>query len=176
MIETLKFLDPEKVIKKLDIKEDMIAYDFGAGSGGWAIPLAKILRKGKVYALDVQEEMISAIEGRAKLDRLPNIETQIRDLEKSEGSGFRPESADIVIMSNILFQTESKKKVLKEAARVLKKEGEILVVDWKKETLLGPKGERVNPEEVKEIAENVGLKLKEEFDAGGYHFGLIFTK
>ena len=176
MVKSLKFLDPDKVIKKLDIKEDMIAYDFGAGSGGWSIPLAKVLRKGKVYALDVQQEMISAIESRTKLDRLSNIETKIRDLEKPEGSGFRKDSADIIIMSNILFQVENKKKVLKEAARVLKEGGEALVVDWKKETLLGPKGERVDPEEVKDIAEDVGLKLKEEFEAGGYHFGLIFTK
>jgi ubiquinone/menaquinone biosynthesis C-methylase UbiE len=176
MAELLKFLDPEKVIRKLNIREDMIACDFGAGSGGWTIPSAKILRKGKVYALDVQEETISAIESRAQLDRLPNIETKICDLEKPNGSGLRDGFADIIIMSNILFQVEEKKNVLEEAARVLKKGGEILVVDWKKETLLGPKEERVDPEEVKDIAEEIGLNFKEGFEAGSYHFGLIFTK
>lgn len=176
MIEPLKFLDPQKAIKQLDLREDMIGCDFGSGAGGWAIPLAKILRKGRVYAFDVQEEMISAMKGRAELEKVFNIETAIRDLETPQGSGLKDDFADVIIMSNILFQVEEKEKVLQEAQRVLRTGGEALVVDWRKETTLGPEHGRVSSEEVKEIAANVGLRLKKEFDAEGYHFGLIFTK
>ena len=43
-----EFLNPEQVLKQLDLKEEMTAADFGSGSGGWAIPLAKILKEGKI--------------------------------------------------------------------------------------------------------------------------------
>lgn len=176
MTESLNFLDPQKALKQLDLREDMIGCDFGSGAGGWIIPLAKILRKGRVYALDVQEEMISAMKSRAELERVFNIETIICDLENPKGSGLKDNFADVIIMSNILFQVEEKEEVLKEAARVLRKGGEVLVADWRKETVLGPKQGRVSPEEVKEMAADAGLRLKKEFDAEGYHFGLIFTK
>ena len=47
-----------------------IAADFGSGSGGWVIPLAKILTKGKVWAIDVQDEMLSALKGRADAEKI----------------------------------------------------------------------------------------------------------
>ena len=48
----------------------MIAADFGCGSGGWAIPLAKKLEEGKVYAIDILEEPLSALRARAKLEKI----------------------------------------------------------------------------------------------------------
>ncbi|GAH20696.1 unnamed protein product, partial [marine sediment metagenome] len=40
------FLNPSEVLKQLKLKKDMIAADFGCGSGGWALPLAKKLEEG----------------------------------------------------------------------------------------------------------------------------------
>ena len=67
-------------------------------------------------------------------------------------------------------------KILTEAERTLKKNGKILVVDWKKEASLGPKEGKISAEEVKKIAKDLGLKLKEEIEAGSYHYGLVFKK
>ena len=172
----LTFLEPQKVFGELKLKKDMIASDFGCGAGGWVIPLAKKLRKGKVYALDVQEEMISALKSRANIERVFNIETILCDLENPEGLKLKDNFLDLVLMTNLLFQLENKKKVLKEGKRILKKGGQILIVDWKKRSPLGPKEGRVSLKEVKKIAKDLGLKLKKEFEAGVYHFGLIFTK
>lgn len=175
------FLEPKKVLNELKLEKNMIACDFGCGAGGWVIPLAKRLRKGRVYALDIQEEMLSALKSQAKLERIFNIETILCDLEKPEGLKLRDDFVDLVLMTNLLFQTEKKKKVLKEGKRILKKGGEILVVDWTpptrhpEEAPFGPK-KRVSPGEVKKIAEEVGLELKKEFEAGDYHYGLVFTK
>ncbi len=52
----------------------------------------------------------------------------------------------------------------------------MLVLDWNPGAHLGPKESRVSEEEVKKIAEELDLKLKKEFKAGAYHFGLIFKK
>ena len=177
----LEFLEPQKILSELEIRKDMIACDFGSGAGGWVIPLAKKLKKGKVYALDVQEEMLSALESQASLERVFNIKTMLCDLEEIKGLKLRNNFADLILITNLLFQLEDKKQVFKEGKRILKKGGEILVVDWTPLTHhpervpFGPK-KRVSPEEVKKLAKDAGLELKKEFEAGDYHFGLVFTK
>ena len=170
-----EFLDPEKVLEKLDLKKKMIVADFGCGSGGWAIPLAKKIPEGKVYAIDILEEPLSALRSRMKLEKVLNIEPKRADIEKS--SRLISESCDLVLVTNLLFEAEDKMKILEEAKRVLKKGGEILVVDWDPQIgeRIGPE-KKVSPNEVKEIAQKLNLKIKEEFKAGLYHWGLILVK
>ena len=170
------FLKPEEILKQLDLREDMIAADFGSGSGGWALPLAQILKEGKVYAIDILEEPISALKSRAEILKIFNIEVVLSDIEKKNGSKLKDNHLDLVLITNLLFEAEDKKEVLAEGKRVLKKGGKILVVDWKKDSSLGPKQGRASVEEVKEIAKNLDLKLEKELDAGNYHYGLVFTK
>jgi len=167
------FLNPQEIIKKLNLRQNMTVADFGCGAGGWAIPIAKILEKGKVYAIDVLEEPLSALEGRAQLSGLQNIERVLGDVEK--GVKIPDESLDLVLMTNLLFEVENIKRVLSEGKRVLKNGGRILVVDWRKESSVGP-DKRVDRKEVEEIATSLGLKIVEEFDAGNYHWGLILEK
>jgi len=64
-IHNEEFLDPVSILKNIALKEDMIACDFGCGSGGWAIPLANILSNGLVYAVDILPESIDALRGKA---------------------------------------------------------------------------------------------------------------
>ena len=170
------FLKPEEILKQLDLREDMIAADFGSGSGGWALPLAQILKEGKVYAIDILEEPISALKSRAEILKIFNIAVVRSDIETKNGSKLKDNHLDLVLITNLLFEAEDKKEVLAEGKRVLKKGGKILVVDWKKDSSLGPKQGRASVEEVKEIAKNLDLKLEKELDAGNYHYGLVFTK
>ena len=168
------FLNPNDILKQLNLKESMTAADFGSGSGGWVIPLAKKLEGGKVYAIDILEEPLSALKAKANLEKITNIQTVLADIEK--GVDIWEESCDLVLMSNLLFQCEDKKKVLQEGKRILKKEGKILVVDWKKDASMGPKEGRISSEEVKKEAQEIGLKVEKEFEAGIYHYGLILIK
>jgi len=168
------FLNPKEILNQLELRQDMVAADFGCGSGGWVIPLAKILEKGKIYAIDILEESLSALEGRARSENIFNIERILADVEK--GVKIKDNSVNLVLMTNLLFEAENKEKVLQEARRILKEDGKILVVDWKKETILGPKEDKISKEEVKELAERVGLISEKEFAAGKYHWGLILKK
>ncbi|MFQ6049552.1 MAG: class I SAM-dependent methyltransferase [Candidatus Paceibacterales bacterium] len=169
----MAFLNPSKVLDTLDLKENFIVADFGSGSGGWVIPLAKKLEEGKVYAIDILEEPLSALRAKIKLEKILNVEPIRADVEKT--SKLFDNSCDLVLMTNLLFEVEDKKKVMEEGKRVLKKGGKILVVDWKKDSPFGPK-EKVLPEEVKKIAKELNLKLEKEFEAGIYHWGLMFEK
>ncbi len=168
------FLDPNQVLKQLELREDMVVADFGSGSGGWTIPLAKKLTEGKIYALDILEEPLSALKSRAQLEKVFNIETILVDLEKN--SKIRDDSIDLVLSINLLFQIEDKNAILKEIKRVLKKGGKALIIDWLTETALGPEEERVSAEKVKTLAKEIDLKLEKEFLAGSHHWALILLK
>ena len=170
----LRFIDPSEVLKQLKLKKDMIAADFGCGSGGWALPLAKKLEEGTIYAIDILEEPLSALKARAKLEKILNIEIIRADVEKR--TPLSSNSVDLVLMTDLLFECEDKKMVLEEGKRVLKKGGKILVVDWKKDSPLGPEESRISAEDVKKIAKDLNLKLEKEFEAGIYHWGLIVVK
>ena len=170
------FLNPAEVLKQLKLKKGMIAAGFGCGSGGWVIPLAKILEEGKIYAIDILEEPLSALKGRAKLEKILNVETIRSNVEAKNGSKLSDNSCDLVLMTNLLFECDDKKIVLEEGKRVLKPGGRILVVDWIKDNPLTPEIEWVDFEEIKKIAKDLDLKLEKEFKAGLYHYGLIFSK
>lgn len=169
------FLNPTEVLKKIKIKDSMIAADFGAGSGGWVIPLAKKLASGKVYAIDILEEPLSALKSKAKFEKIYNIKTILADVEKKI-ENIRFASCDLILMTNLLFQCKNRKKVLEAGKRILKEDGRILVVDWKEATSFGPKEEIITPEEVKEIASSLNLKIEQEFDAGPYHYALLLAR
>jgi len=170
-----EFLSPNQILSQLDLKSTMVVADFGCGSGGWVIPLAKILEDGRVWAVDIQEEALSALESKLQLYRISNVKKVVADIERGV-SQISSSSLDLVLMSNLLFQVEDKKAVFEEAERVLKRGGKVLVVDWVKNAPFGPKEGVISPEEVKEIAQNVGFRFEKEIPAGGYHYALLFVK
>jgi len=155
----------------------MKAADFGCGSGSWVLPLAHILEEGSVFAVDVQQEPLSALSGKAKHKGLYNIITITADLEKKI-PGINDNSLDLVVMANILFQIENKAALFSEADRVLKKGGKLLVVGWKTEVSLGPKNGKISKMDVQAIAKKTGFILEKDLEqeTGIYHYGLVFAK
>jgi len=170
------FLNPDEILDQLELRADMVAAEFGCGSGGFAIPLAKRLEDGLVHGLDIQEAPLSALKSRALLENIVNIRIIRCDLEKPRGSTLTDFSLDLVLIPNVLFQTEDKSVIISEAKRVLKNGGELVVIDWLPKTSQGPAKGRISTAEVKKIAKGLELKLKKEFEAGKYHYGLIFEK
>ena len=169
------FLNPEKILKQIELHSEMIAADFGSGSGGWAIPLAKILKDGKVYAIDILEDPLSALKSRANLERINNIETICSHVESKNGSLLKDNFLDLVLITNLLFEAEDKELVISEAKRVLKKKGKLLIVDWLPKATLCPKI-TTSAQEIKNLAQKLGLNIEKEFEAGNYHYGLFFSK
>ncbi len=169
----MAFLNPEKIISQLSIKKGMSVADLGCGSGGWTVPIAKEAEDGQVYAVDILEESLSALKSKLHSEKVHNVRVVRADLEK--GSSLRVESVDLVVVSNVLFQAERKEDIIKEAFRILRKKGVLLVVDWIPEAENGPEG-RISPQEAREMAENNGFDFLEELDAGAYHFAHVYKK
>ncbi|MBI2625403.1 MAG: class I SAM-dependent methyltransferase [Candidatus Nealsonbacteria bacterium] len=171
------FLNPNEILNQLGLKGNMTAADFGSGSGGWALPLAKQLKDGKVYAVDVLGEALSALKNKAESQKITNIEAIRVNLESEKGvPQIASNSCDLVLMTNLLFQSEKKEGILEEAKRVLKQGGRILVVDWMPDAVLGPSEGRVSLEEAKDMAQKADFKIEADFQAGLYHWALILVK
>ena len=169
------FVNPNQILRQhIELKRNMSAADFGCGSGEWALALAKILDHGKVWAVDLLEEPLSAARSRTKIAGLQNIEFVKSDIEKLIPR--LPENAlDLVLMTNLLFQVGDIGAVFGEAKRVLKPGGKVMVIDWKESARVGP-AEKLPPEKAKDAAAHAGFELIGEFGAGSFHYGLIFEK
>ena len=170
------FLNPDEILDQLSLKSDMIAAEFGCGSGGFAIPLAKRLEEGLVYAIDIQAEPLSALKSRQSLENITNIRIVRSNLEKERGSTLNEEFLDLVLIPNLLFQVDDKGAIIQEAGRILKKGAKLLIIDWLPQASQGPERGRISPDEVKKIAEKFGFELEKEFEAGKYHYVLVFEK
>jgi ubiquinone/menaquinone biosynthesis C-methylase UbiE len=169
------FINPKQILRDhLGLKKNMLAADFGCGGGQWAVELAQILEQGKVYAIDLLDEPLSATRSRAKMENVENVEVVKGDIEKLIPR-LLADSLDLVLMTNLLFQIKDKKLVFEEAKRVLKSGGKILVIDWKESAFIGPE-KKLPPAELKTLAAELGFSLFGEFSAGNFHYGLIFEK
>ncbi len=174
------FLEPDKVVREFGLKAGDHVADFGAGHGYFTIPIAKIVGgDGKVYAIDIQKSVLDVIRSSARLEHVLNIETVWSDLDQAGGSRLKDGYIDVVLIASILFQAEEKQNIIREAARVLRQGGKLIVIEWVLEVNRSfgpPAGSRITKEEIKHWATLAGLAFDHEFDTGAYHYGLIFRK
>ncbi len=170
------FLDPEKIIDQLDVKPNMIVADFGCGSGGFTIPLARKLEEGLVHGLDIQEQPLSALKSRFLLEKINNIKLVKCNLEIPKGSLLAPESIDMVFIPNVLFQAENRSAIIIEAFRILKRNGRLVIIDWIGKNISVDIEGQISKDEVIRLAKDQGFNFQKDFNAGQYHFGVVFTK
>lgn len=174
---TGSFAHPPRNIHALGIQGGMVVVDFGAGSGAYTLGMAERLQgSGYVYAIDVQQELLRRIKNEAHRQHLKNVETIWSDLESPGGSKIADHHADLVLISNLLFQVEHKEAVLAEAWRILDARGHLAIIDWSDSYGgMGPhKKEVVKKERALELADTNGFEFVKEFDAGAHHYGLMF--
>ncbi len=173
------FLQPQKVLDQLGIKEGMSVADLGCGHGYFTIPAAKMVGKdGKVYAVDVLSDALEAVRSRAQMENVSNIEALRGNLEVLGGSKIADESMDLVLIHSVLFQSQKKSGIIKEIKRVLKPGGMLELADWlsQKGTIGPQEGWRIPADEIQKLVEAEGFSFQRSFDAGEYHYGLIFIK
>lgn len=172
------FTDPVKNLKAFGLRENMIVADLGAGSGFYTIPLAHIVSRGKVYAVEIQKDFLTTIRNKTKEAHLNNVECFLGDIEKIGGTKIKDEIVDAVIASNVLFQVEDKEKFIKEIKRILKDNAKVLLIDWSDNpTLFGLGfGKIVDKNKVIEMFLKEGFEVDREIDAGEHHYGIIFIK
>jgi ubiquinone/menaquinone biosynthesis C-methylase UbiE len=175
----MAFADPRTNLQKLNLTPGMTVVDFGAGVGAYSLAAGELLDpQDKVYAIEIQKDLLETIKRDAKARNLQNVEVIWGDIEQAGGVSLPDSTADIVIISNVLYQAKSMYVLALEAKRLLKSGGRIMVIEWSDSFgHLGPTPENiVLPEEVKKTFDSTGLSFVSEFPAGDHHYGLIFVK
>ncbi len=172
-----KFFNPAKILTTLGLNTQTADLaEFGCGYGTFTIPAAKII-KGKIYAFDIEPEMIRLTGEEAQKQGLSNIKTIQRDF-MTEGSGLSDESVDYVMLFNILH-LEKPTVLLGEAARILKKGARLGIIHWNYDpkTPRGPSMDiRPKPEQCIKWVESVGFSNPVQYDLRPYHYGIVLTK
>lgn len=173
-------LDAKLILEKVHLKDGMKVADLGCGaSGHFVFPSARLVgKKGVVYAVDIMKTILNTIEKRAKIDNLPNVLTVWSDLEIFGATKIEAGSLDAAYLINTLYQSKKRMEIVREAVRLIKKKGKLIVVEWKSSALpFGPSIEdRVDRDLLKTGAAGLELNILEEFEPGEYHYGIIFEK
>ena len=173
---------PEQLIQSFNIRAGDHIADFGAGHGYFAIPLARATGPaGKVYAIDIQWAALDMVRSRAAAEHLLNLEYVQADLDEPGGSRLMDRFVDLVVVANILFQTERKDMLMREAWRILREGGRLAMIEWdtmvESQVMLGPLPTmRVKKETARTLAVQAGFEFDREFSAGVHHYGMIFIK
>lgn len=171
----------DQLLQKAGVTVGMTVADLGVGRiGNVTLAAARLVTEtGTVYAVDIVKDVLRIIEEKVQSAGLHNVIPIWTDLEVfGAANRIVDGSLDVGILCTTLFQSEKKAEMMKETVRMIKEGGTLLVVDWKTQnTSIGPPPDkRVNPQEIKQIAQTLGLTVIEEFEAGEYHWGLLLRK
>jgi ubiquinone/menaquinone biosynthesis C-methylase UbiE len=130
--------------------------------------------KGKVIAMDIDADKLKLVKDTASKGGF-EVETQIADFDKNL---ILPNyCADLLLVANTLFQLENKNNFLNECYRILAPTGQLVIIDWKAHSALGPSDDRlINREELEKELSEIGFRYFKELPAGEYHFALIYNR
>lgn len=172
--------DINLILNKIKVSEGDYGAELGCGQfGHFVFPLARLIGKsGKIYAVDIIKSHLEGIDRQKRLDNLSQIETVWADLDNWQANKLNAGHLDFVLIANTINQLEKRGEALREAIRLLKRGGKLLIIEWKgSEAPFGPPSKkRVDKESFKSAAPKIGLKLTEEFEAGAFHYALLFQK
>jgi len=166
---------PEQIMDHLGIGEGSIVADLGAGGGWFTTRLAhRVGPNGRVYAQDIQPEMIGAIERRVEREGLKGRVETVRGTSLDPNL---PKPVDVVLMVDTYYELDDPQTLLRNVRRSLKPGGRVGIVEFtKKGHGPGrPMEERVDPERVIRDAEAAGLRLASRGDFLRYQYLLEFV-
>jgi len=174
------FLDPKQILKDNGLVVGMNIADFGCGGGYFVIPAAQIVGdQGTVFGVDVLKDSLSSLASKAKIFNLSNIVPVWANVEIYGASrGIHDNKLDMVLLVQLLSQTDKIDEVFKEVDRTLvHDDGKVLVIDWKtNKFILGPNKKLLDKQDIIAAAKKFRLILDREFSPGSYHFGLVFRR
>jgi SAM-dependent methyltransferase len=163
---------PHQVIAALALKPDALVADLGAGTGYFAVRLAKMLPRGTVYAVDVEPDMVKYLGERARREDLGNL----KPVAASSGDARLPANVDLVLLVDVYHHIDERSSYFRRLAASLRPGGRLAVIDFRLDSPEGPpKAARVAPERVKTELAQAGYALLEEHRFLPYQYFLVFT-
>ena len=166
---------PDQIMDALLIAEGSKVAEIGAAGGWFTVRLARrVGPNGKVYAEDIQPEMLEAINRRVQHENLTNVKPVLGTAKDPR----LPNGLDAVLIVEVFSEMDDPIELLKKVARSLKPQGRVGIVDFT------PGGggpgpapeERVSPEGEIRTAEAAGLQLIKREEVPPFMFLLVFGR
>ena len=159
---------PEAVFHNL--RSGMVFLDIGCGEGFFSILAAKkVGETGKVFAVDIDASTIEKLKQKAEAEGLKNI---VAKVGKAEDTVFCNGCADFIFYSMDLHDFSDPVKVLKNAKQMIKANGQLIDLDWKKiDMSFGPPvAIRFSEEKASGLLRSAGFTIADVRNIGPYHY------
>jgi ubiquinone/menaquinone biosynthesis C-methylase UbiE len=159
---------PEAVFHNL--RSGMVFLDIGCGEGFFSILAAKkVGENGKVFAVDIDSSAIEKLKQKAEVEGLKNI---VAKVGKAEDTVFCTGCADFIFYSMDLHDFSDPVKVLKNAKQMIKANGQLIDLDWKKLDMpFGPPAAiRFSEEKASGLLCSAGFTIVDVRNIGPYHY------
>ena len=155
---------PDQALTLIGIQPGMVVADVGAGTGYMTVRLAVLVGPGgKVYANDLQPDMLQAIRTKAQAARLPNIVV----VQGTETDSRLPDNAiDLALLVDVYHEFQHPQEMLRSIQRSLKAHGELVVVEYRKEDPAIP---------IADTHRMSVANLRTEIEAEGFRFDRLAT-
>mgnify|MGYP001817218591 CR=1 FL=1 len=166
---------PVQVVEALEIEAGSTIADIGTGSGYFVPFLSEAVGPdGRLFAVDIQQEMLAFVERKAAENGLDNVTTV---LSQENDTRLEAGAVDLALLVDVYHELRSPKALLSNIRSVLKPDGRLAVVDFfsNKDVPVGPtRRYRVPRRRLIAEAEASGFKLVEEHSFLPYQYFLVF--
>ncbi len=133
--ERQKEENTELAIKNMKLNPTDVVADIGAGSGYYTFRMAPLVPKGKVYAVDVQDEMIELLKNKKRGLNAANVEV----IKSSDSTcNLSDNSVDLAIMVDVYHELKYPYEMLQSIRKALKKDGRLLLIEYRGEDVSVP--------------------------------------
>jgi SAM-dependent methyltransferase len=160
------------VIEALALVPDARVADLGAGTGYFAARLANMLPKGRVYAVDIEPDMVRYLESRAKREGLRNVIA----LKGEPDDPRLPEKVDLILVVDVYHHIEARAGYFRRLRQSLRPGGRVAIIDFKLDSPAGPpRAARIASEAVIAEMKAAGYAVAAEHDFLPYQYFLVFA-
>jgi ubiquinone/menaquinone biosynthesis C-methylase UbiE len=174
--ERLKWNNPHEIVAAAGIRPGARVAEIGCGTGWFTFELEKATRpRGMVYALDMQPAMLQILRARREnYERILTLPCGENEFELDDAE------VDVVFHANVLHECTAPVTHLREAFRVLKEGGSIVVIEWNwadEESQPGPPNtQRLEPQTTQSLLREAGFTIVRVEEAGPYHYAVHAEK
>lgn len=175
-----ELLPPFQVLKNIGLTTGVTMLDLGCGTGFFTFPASELIgNQGRVYAVDISAELLE--EAQKRWEQFLNqkdstIIASVDFLQSQENNIPVPDaSIDLILMANVFHELESPQELLQEVKRILRANGRIALIEWKKEEMEWgpPLKERLEPSEVERALKESGFTDIKILELEPAHYAVI---
>jgi cyclopropane fatty-acyl-phospholipid synthase-like methyltransferase len=163
---------PHEVIQALALAPDGRIADIGAGTGYFTVRLAHMTPKGRVYAVDVEADMVQYVAERARREKLSNVQA----VQATPSDARLPEKVDRVLLVDTYHHIDGREAYFRKLRKSLRPGGEVAIIDFTRDSTMGPPSEvRIPKEEVSAEMRRAGYRLVRSPDFLPNQYFLVFV-